>query len=171
MAKVSETPHFIDGAESHLSQANADVPVDLVQLAGALHSPLIRLWRQMRSEADYLHVPALHITLLFQIRAEPGIGVSKLAAREHMRSSSMNVHLRELSATDMIGRGTAADPADRRRVGLVITAKGADFLDEVLRRRQSRLIRRMANLSPQELDILQKVLPILDALAPQGSNL
>lgn len=169
MARVSETPHFSDVSEPPLTAADVALPIDLVQLAGALHSPLIRLWRQMRSEADYLHVPALHVTLLFQIRAEPGIGVSKLAAREHMRSSSMNVHLRELSATGMIGRDTPSDPSDRRRVGLVITAKGADFLDEVLRRRQSRLIRRMANLSPQELDILQKALPILGALAPQGN--
>lgn len=160
----------------HVDQDGPDVggavedvaPVDLVALAAALHTPLIRLWRQMRSEADYLHVPALHITLLFQIRAEPGIGVSKLAAREHMRSSSMNVHLRELAASGMIARDTPSVPTDRRRVGLVITQQGVDFLAEVLERRQSRLTRRMAQLSPQELDILNKALPILSELAPEG---
>lgn len=171
MARVSETHGFTEAPPPIANAAAPVTPVDPVVLAGALHSPLIRLWRQMRSEADYLNVPALHITLLFQIRAEPGIGVSRLAAREHMRSSSMNVHLRELSAHGLIGRDTAADPADRRRVGLVITAKGTEFLGEVLRRRQSQLLRRMASLSPQELDILHQALPILDALAPKGRHL
>ena len=168
MARTREAPDLTDAA---VPEAPPATTVDLVELAGALHTPLIRLWRQMRSEADYLHVPALHITLLFQIRAEPGIGVSKLAEREHMRSSSMNVHLRELSATGMIGRDTPSDPSDRRRVGLVITPQGADFLTEVLRRRQSRLLRQMATLSPHDIDILQKALPILNALAPEGRNL
>ena len=47
---------------------------------------------------------------------------------------------------------------------LTLTAAEQAFRDEV------RAFLK-ANLSPQELDVLQKALPILDALAPQGSNL
>ena len=88
-----------------------DGEAELIALANILHSPIIRLWRQLRSEAEHLQTPALHVTLLFQIRAQPGIGVSELAARERMRPSSMNVHLRYRYLIQKLADMSASDRA------------------------------------------------------------
>jgi len=144
--------------------ASVDGEAELIALANILHSPIIRLWRQLRSEAEHLQTPALHVTLLFQIRAQPGIGVSELAARERMRPSSMNVHLRELSEAGLIMRDDAPHP-DRRRVGLAIAPAGSEFLERVLHLRYRYLIQKLADMSASDRASLKAAIPALVRLS------
>lgn len=139
-------------------------PDELTELADLLHGPIIRLWRQLRSEAEHLHLPALHVTLLFQIRSHPGIGVSQLAAEERMRPSAMNVHLRELDENGWIARDVTSH-VDRRRVGLVITPAGRDVLQHVLGRRHVLLVRRLSAMGADDLARLKAAVPALQNLS------
>jgi DNA-binding MarR family transcriptional regulator len=156
------------GAMNAAEGGPADNP-ELLELASTLHAPIIRLWRQLRSEAEPLKISALRVTLLFQIRAEPGTGVCALAARERMRPSTMNLHLRELGQAGLIAR-VERQNADRRRVGLVVTAAGHQVLEKVLERRRHLLIRRLAAMTEADRSALRAAVPVLARLSASGAG-
>jgi len=134
---------------------NAQIPSerDVLPLVDALRSPLLRLSRALRREAQRAGVSALDAQLLGVVRKNAGIGVSELADLEQMTRASMSSHVKRMEAAGWIARA-AADAADRRRVGLTLTAKGARALDAIRRRRNDWLAARLARLSREERALL-----------------
>ena len=130
---------------------NAPIPSekDILPLVDALRSPLLRLARALRREAQRAGVSALDAQLLGVVKKNGGIGVSDLADREQMTRASMSSHVKRMEAAGWIARA-AADADDRRRVGLTLTAKGGKALDAIRRRRNDWLAARLASLSGEE---------------------
>ncbi|HWA63983.1 MAG TPA: MarR family transcriptional regulator [Caulobacteraceae bacterium] len=119
----------------------------ILDLAEQLRPALLRASRQLRREAQRAGVSALDAQLLGVVKKHPGIGVSALADHEHMTRPSMSSHVKRLEAAGWIGRDAVSD-ADRRRVGLRLTAKGAKALEAIRRRRNDWLAARLATLAP-----------------------
>jgi DNA-binding MarR family transcriptional regulator len=134
---------------------NALTPADkdILPLADALRSALLKVSRALRREAQRAGVSALDAQVLGVVKKYAGIGVSELAEREQMTRASMSGHVKRLEAAGWIARA-APDHDDRRRVGLALTAKGAKALDAIRRRRNDWLAGRLAKLSDAERSAL-----------------
>ena len=122
---------------------------DILPLADALRPALLKVSRALRREAQRAGVSALDAQLLGAVKKHAGIGVSELAEREQMTRASMSGHVKRMEAAGWIARA-APDHDDRRRVGLMLTAKGGKALDAIRRRRNDWLAARLAELTGAE---------------------
>jgi DNA-binding MarR family transcriptional regulator len=127
---------------------NAAAPVskDINALADVLRPALLRASRALRREAQRAGASALDAQLLGVIKKNPRIGVSELADREQMTRASMSGHVKRLERAGWIERAVGED-ADKRRVGLSLTAQGGKALDAIRRRRNDWLAARLSSLS------------------------
>ena len=122
---------------------------DVLPLADELRPVLLRASRALRRESQRAGVSALDAQLLGAVKKNAGIGVSELADREQMTRASMSGHVKRMEQAGWIERAQP-DEDDRRRVSLLITAKGAKALEAIRRRRNDWLAARLAKLSPGE---------------------
>ena len=111
-----------------------------------LRPALLRASRALRREAQRAGASALDAQLLGVIKKNGGIGVSELADREQMTRASMSGHVKRLERAGWIERAVGED-ADKRRVGLSLTAQGGKALDAIRRRRNDWLAARLSRLS------------------------
>jgi len=121
-------------------------PKDILALAEDLRPAILRASRALRREAQRAGVSALDAQLLGAIKKNVGIGLSELADREQITRASMSGHVKRLQRAGWIVR-LGRDDADRRHVGLALTASGAKALETIRRRRNDWLAARLASLS------------------------
>jgi DNA-binding MarR family transcriptional regulator len=88
------------------------------------------------------------VSLLASIKSAPGTTASELAEREGVSAAAISNHLARLEAAGLIRR-TRGD-ADRRRVGLALSADGDKVLRSVRQRRTAWLARRLERLTDDE---------------------
>jgi DNA-binding MarR family transcriptional regulator len=122
---------------------------DPVTVANQLRPVLLKLNRHLRREIHSLGVTGGQASLLFTIQARRGIGVRELAALEGMSAPGMSKYVGRLEAAGLVAR--EASSADRRRVGLRVTAEGERVLRSVKSRRTAWLAARLGALSDDEL--------------------
>jgi DNA-binding MarR family transcriptional regulator len=135
---------------------------DPVAVANRLRPVLLQLNRQLRRELAPLGITGGQAALLHAIRCNPGIGVRDLARREGVSAAGMSTALTRLEAAGLVRRTRAA--ADRRRVGLELTADGARVLKAARSRRTAWLAARLRRLSPGELAAIDAVVEPLARL-------
>jgi DNA-binding MarR family transcriptional regulator len=135
---------------------------DPVAVANRLRPVLLQLSRHMRRELAPLGITAGQAALLHAVRTNPGIGVRELAKREGVSAASMSTALTRLEVAGLLGRTRAG--ADRRRVGLELTASGTRVLRSARSRRTAWLAARLRQLSPDQLDAVDRVIEPLMVL-------
>jgi DNA-binding MarR family transcriptional regulator len=134
---------------------------DPVLIANRLRPVLLRLARELRREIHSLGVTGGQVSLLAQIKHEPGITASGLAERERVSAPAMSGHLVRLEAANLIERKRAAD---RRRIGLYLTPEGAKVLRSVRSKRTAWLSARLDRLAPEERERIEDALDALEKL-------
>jgi DNA-binding MarR family transcriptional regulator len=130
-------------------------------LANRLRPVLLRLARELRREIHTLGVTSGQVTLLVQIKRNPGITASELAERERISAPGMSGHISRLETATLIERARATD---RRRIGLTLTPAGEQVLEDVRRKRTAWLSEHLKGLSPEERDTIEAALPALEKL-------
>ena len=130
-------------------------------LANRLRPVLLRLARELRREIQTLGVTSGQVTLLVQIKRDPGITASELAERERISAPGMSGHIARLEAATLIERTRAAD---RRRIGLTLTSDGDRVLANVKKRRTAWLAEHLKGLSDEERESIEAALPALERL-------
>ena len=130
-------------------------------LANRLRPVLLRLARELRREIHTLGVTSGQVTLLVQIKRNPGITASELAERERISAPGMSGHISRLETATLIERTRATD---RRRIGLTLTPAGEQVLEDVRRKRTAWLSEHLKRLSPEERDTIEAALPALEKL-------
>ena len=73
-----------------------DVAAEPLAVANRLRPALLKLARELRREVHPLGVTGGQVSLLVQIRANPGIGAHELAAAERISPAAMSGHVRRL---------------------------------------------------------------------------
>src|SRR6188472_3872204 len=116
-------------------------------LANRLRPVLLRIARELRREIHSLGVTGGQVALLIQIQKHPGITASELAERERISAPGMSGHVARLEKAGLVERTRAAD---RRRIGLTLTAAGEQVLVDVKRRRTAWLASHLKNLTSDE---------------------
>ena len=145
---------------------NASVPpisTEARLLAEELRTPLRRIYRQLRRDAHDDGIPPLRKQLLIAIIDQPGIGVGDLARQENLRSPTISGHINAMVVAGLVERTEPAS-GDRRRVGLVATARGNDAIDAHRKRRTDRLAQALANLPPESRNAIRAAIPALNEL-------
>jgi DNA-binding MarR family transcriptional regulator len=134
---------------------------DPITIANRLRPVLLRLARELRREIHSLGVTGGQVSLLSQIKHNPGITASELADRERVSAPGMSGHLVRLEAANLIERKRASD---RRRIGLYLTSEGAKVLRSVRSRRTAWLSARLERLEPAERERIEDALDGLEKL-------
>ncbi|MDX6520383.1 MAG: hypothetical protein QOJ31_1905 [Gaiellales bacterium] len=129
---------------------------DPVAVANRLRPVLLQLSRHMRRELAPLGITGGQAALLHAVRSNPGIGVRELAKREGVSAASMSTALTRLEVAGLLGRTRAG--SDRRRVGLELTEAGTRVLRSARSRRTAWLAARLRQLSPDQLDAVDRVI-------------
>src|SRR3954452_18365657 len=142
--------------------ASPSLTIDPTAVANRLRPALLRLSRELRREIHSIGVTGGQVSLLNQIQQDPGIGVRELAARERMSPAGMSKYVARLEQAGLVRR---TELADRRRIGLQLTAEGARVIASVKRRRTAWLAARLRGLPPAELEAIDAaVAPLLKLL-------
>jgi DNA-binding MarR family transcriptional regulator len=136
--------------------------IDTVAVAEALRPSLMRISRELRREARAVGVSPEQVSLLVAIKYAPGIGLRELAARERISPPAMTKHVDRLERDGLVARTPSL--ADRRRVGLALTAEGQRVLRRVRSRRTAWLATRLRDLTPDELAALAAAVEPLSRL-------
>jgi DNA-binding MarR family transcriptional regulator len=126
-----------------------DVISDPLLVANQLRPVLLRLARELRQETEQLGITSRQVTLLWLIRANPGMSLRELAAEERISAPALSGHVDRLEKASLLER--VRDENDRRRVGLTLTNEGERLLKRVRARRTSWLADRLKGLDDDEL--------------------
>lgn len=140
------------------------IPERALALSDELRTAFKRLLRTMQREGGALdaHVSMMQYMLLALIHEQPGIGVSALARLQNVRGPTVSAQVKSLAEAGLVER-SAPDLQDRRRSGLQVSAHGLAMLETVRARRRDALARRIARLSPQQIDALAAAMqPLLE---------
>ena len=125
---------------------------DSLSLANELRPVLLRLSRLVRRETHELGVTAGQVSLLSAIGDYPDISGRELADRERISAPGMSAHLERLEGAGLIVRTRSAD---RRRVGVSLSAEGERVLDMVRKQRTAWLAERLEGLSERDQAAIQ----------------
>ena len=139
-----------------------EVAAEPLAVANRLRPALLKLARELRREVHPLGVTGGQVSLLVQIRANPGIGARELAGLERISPAAMSGHVRRLERAGLVRRTT--HPEDRRRQALALTPQGDSVLRSVRSRRTAWLAERLRGLSPEELEAVDRALEPLTKL-------
>lgn len=136
--------------------------------ADALRPTLLRIGRELRREARAAGVSSEQVAILVAIEHTPGICAGDLAARERVSPAAMSKLLSRLERDDLIARSPSQ--ADRRRVGLKLTATGRRLLRRVRSHRTAWLASRLDELSADDLAAVEAAVEPLSRLLHEGEG-
>jgi DNA-binding MarR family transcriptional regulator len=132
-------------------------------LAHRLQRLVIRLNRELRWESAEIGVSSADAMVLFDLRRHPGSGVSDLAGMAQIARSVVSERVKRLQAAGLVERDRV-ERADKRRVGLLVTASGHAVLARMARVRRDRIAARLATLTDDERDAIEHAVDALDRL-------
>jgi DNA-binding MarR family transcriptional regulator len=89
--------------------------------------------------------------------------VGELAQRERLRSPTISGHIKTLATAGLVARSAAAS-GDKRRVGLVVTAKGRSMIETLRRRRIDSLALALARLSNESREAIRHAITALNEI-------
>jgi DNA-binding MarR family transcriptional regulator len=144
-------------------------PENVHALAAELRQVVLTLYRQLRWQTQSLGMAPQDPVIMDTIRLSPGIGVTELALREHMRTPTMTGHINRLNHQGFVDRRQDY-PADRRRFGLYLTSAGVRALARVRKRRTDWVANSLSRTTPKERAVLAEAITILKTLKIADSD-
>ncbi|WP_375486290.1 MarR family winged helix-turn-helix transcriptional regulator [uncultured Jatrophihabitans sp.] len=134
-------------------------------LASLLRPSLLRFTRLVRNQRVDTSVTLTHLSAMNTLVQHGPMSAGELATCEKVQPPSMTKVLATLEERGLVSR--QPHPDDKRQAIITITEAGQALLIEERRSRDRWLSLRLATLSPEERDVLHRVVPILDKLADQ----
>jgi len=133
-------------------------------LASALRLAVARLARRVRQEGTSAgdDLTASRLAALTTIEALGPITLGELAAIEQVQPPSMTRIVARLEEGGLVER--QVDANDRRIVRVRVTAVGKRLLTQTRTKRDEFLAQRVARLTEEERELLERVIPVLEKL-------
>lgn len=119
-----------------------------------------RLFRERHPDND-LSVSSMAV--LYALNRQGDLTVGALAGREQVQPPSMTRTVTALADAELVER--RPHPSDGRQVVVRITDEGRAVVAADVTRRDRWLSKRLADLTPEERDVLRRAAPILQRLA------
>jgi DNA-binding MarR family transcriptional regulator len=139
----------------------AKTTLDTAELASSLRLGVTRLARRLRQEAEPGITPSLLVALSTIDRAGT-MTIGELCAAEQVQPPTMTRFVASLVEAGLVTR--EPDPNDRRVAWVRVTPEGAKLLQRSRKRKDVYLARRLRDLEPRELVVLEEASEILDRL-------
>lgn len=138
---------------------------DPLDIAQRLHGGAIRLLRRVRVADAETGLSAPRLSALSVLAFGGAMSLTALARAEQVSLPTMSKLAAALEAAGLVAK--RADRADKRGVRLDVTAKGTALMLEGRRRRLALLQRRLAKLSRDELEALDKAANLMLRIAAE----
>jgi DNA-binding MarR family transcriptional regulator len=140
----------------------ADIP--LSERAAHLRTAIVRTARRLRQEAaaETTGLTPTSVAALATIERHGPITPSEIAEIERVKRPTITRTLGCLEREGLIDRAT--DPADGRSSLVSVNAAGRDRLRRLRGRKNAYLARRMRDLSPEEVETLERAAEILERM-------
>lgn len=130
-------------------------------LASALRPSVLRLARRLRQlRDDSLELNSNQLSAMSVLLNEGALVMGELAARELVQPPSMTRIVNGLEERGLVAR--RVHPTDRRQCVVVLTEPGRQVLLDNRRRRDQWLATRIAELEPEEREVLRQCVGILE---------
>ncbi|GAA1834938.1 MarR family winged helix-turn-helix transcriptional regulator [Microlunatus capsulatus] len=130
-------------------------------LANALRPAVLRLARRLRQlRDDSQELGSNQLSAMSVLLNQGDLTMGELAAQELMQPPSMTRIVNGLEERGLVTRTT--DPHDRRSARVSLTEEGRQILLANRRRRDQWLAVRLAELDPEERDLLRRCIPLLE---------
>lgn len=131
------------------------------RLASALRPSVLRLARRLRQmRDDSVELGSNQLSTMGTLFNHGDLLMGELAEAEKVRPPSMTRIVNGLEELGYVQR--AAGPHDRRQCLVSLTAAGREMVLANRRRRDSWLAVRLAELTPEEREVLARAVPILE---------
>jgi DNA-binding MarR family transcriptional regulator len=131
-------------------------------LAASLRTSLLRLTRTIRYQRADTSITLTALAALMNVEKNGPMSPGELAASERVQPPSMTKILGTLEGKGLVARDK--HPTDGRQAVITITAAGQALVGRERQARDAWLAKALAQLSPEELDLLNRVQPLLDKL-------
>jgi DNA-binding MarR family transcriptional regulator len=130
-------------------------------LANALRPAVLRLARRLRQLRDDRHeLGSNQLSAMSVLLNQGDLTMGELATEELMQPPSMTRIVNGLEERGLVTR--TSDPHDRRTARVSLTEEGRQILLANRRRRDQWLAVRLAELDPDERDLLRRCIPLLE---------
>lgn len=126
---------------------------------------MLRADRRLRSQRVNTEITLSQLSALATVKKCGPLSAGEVAAIERVQPPSMTKILASLEAADWIER--AAHPDDRRQSIISVTPTGRELLDAETRARDEWLTRRLADLGPEDKELIHKVIDVLERLGSE----
>jgi DNA-binding MarR family transcriptional regulator len=133
------------------------------RVAVAVHAAAIHLLRRLRREDAASGLTAPRLSALSVVVFAGPLTLGALAKAEQVRPPTMTRIVAALVRAGLVWR--EASPADGRAVLVRATPAGRKLLEEGRDRRTAALERRLASLSPSDLEALERAAFLMEGLA------
>jgi DNA-binding MarR family transcriptional regulator len=149
--------------------APARPAISPTHLAGALRLAVARLARRVRQEGTSAgdDLTASRLAALTTIEALGSVTLGELAAIEQVQPPSMTRIVARLEEGGLVER--QVDGNDRRIVRVRVTPVGKRLLVQTRTKRDEFLARRVARLTEDERELLERAIPLLEKLQDDDS--
>jgi DNA-binding MarR family transcriptional regulator len=139
----------------------------LLEAASRLRLAIVRTARRMRQEASSDLSPTLTAALGTIERHGP-LTPSELAEAERVKRPTATRIAASLEADELIVR--APDPSDGRGSLLSISPRGRDLLKRLRKRKNAYLSRRLRELDPDDVEVLERAAEVLERMLEEESR-
>lgn len=137
---------------------------DVNQVAATLNSAAIHLLRGLAPVDRLSGLSSARLSALSVVHFGGPQSLASLAAAEDVTPATMTRLVDGLEADGLVER--EVDPADRRRVRITATRRGAELMEVARQRRVEAIAAALGTLAPGERQSLAEAAPLLAALAP-----
>lgn len=141
---------------------SAESPHDLSREASDLRIATFRLARRMRTQRAVDSMSDGQFAVLAGLFVHGPHTLTELADRERVSSPAMNRTVNCLQDAGYISR--SADQNDGRKVVIDLTDEGRAVVDETARRRDAWVEEALAEITPEEREILAKAAAIMQGM-------
>jgi len=135
-------------------------------LAGRLRLAVVRLNRRLRAQRIDQTVSLTQIAALSTLHKCGALTPGKLAAKEGVQPPSMTRVIAALEDMGFVER--SPHPTDGRQSIVALTGAGTTFVEKTISAREAWLDRKLAELSADDRDVLDRAAEIIDRMAGNG---
>ena len=136
---------------------------DPAQVAAELRVGIGMLLRELRGTSGAGDLTLSESAVLSRLDRGGPSTASGLAKAERISPQSVGATVSALEARGLVAR--APDPADGRRVVLSVTGAGRALVNDRRDARTAQLVKALAELTSEELEIVRAAAPLLERLA------
>ncbi|KRA24597.1 MarR family transcriptional regulator [Microbacterium sp. Root61] len=145
------------------ASAESTTDIELGAAASDLRWATFRLARRLRAQRAVDSMSDGQFAVLANLNMTGPLTLGELAERERVTAPSMNRTVNCLEESGYLTR--TPDESDRRKVNIDLTESGRAVVEETVRRRDAWLESALADLTPQERDILSDAASVMRKVA------